>query len=368
MAASVLLNTGASIPPVGLGTWRAEPGLVGAAVCAAVKVGYRHIDCAPSYGNEKEVGLALEKLFRDGVVKREDLFVTSKLWYSNNAPQYVPEAIQTTLDELQLEYLDLYLIHGPIRLEKGSAPTPENSLPCDIPATWAAMEKLREAGKARAIGVNNFSCRKLEALLAVARMPPAVNQVECHPGWQQARLRELCRSAGVHLSVEHRSQLTAHHGTLPTGICSVVLAYSPLGSTAAAGVNAPSVLGHPVVTSIAGRLQRTTARLALRWGLQMGQSVLPKSTDEARIKENLDIFGWSIPEELMAEFSEIEQACSLHCSFLCIFAHLMFLFVRSCSYCCFSLYLPRPSRVPHHIDLFPWCKSSRLSCSEQSSE
>ncbi|CAN6337413.1 unnamed protein product [Urochloa humidicola] len=293
MAAYALLNTGASIPSVGLGTWHAEPGLVGGAVCAAVKAGYRHIDCAPSYGNEKQVGLALKKLFQDGVVKREDLFITSKLWYSNNAPQYVPEAIQTTLDDLQLEYLDLYLIHGPIRLKEGSAPSSENSLPCDIPATWAAMEKLHEAGKARAIGVSNFSCRKLEALLAAAaRVPPAVNQVECHPGWRQARLRELCRSAGVHLS-----------------------AYSPLGSPAAAGANAPSVLGHPVVASVAGRLQRTPAQVVLRWSLQMGQSVLPKSTDEARIEENLDIFGWSIPEEMMAEFSEIEQVKLLRAEF-----------------------------------------------------
>ncbi|GJN14593.1 hypothetical protein PR202_gb01438 [Eleusine coracana subsp. coracana] len=292
MAGSFALNTGATIPAIGLGTWHAQPGAVGDAVYAAVKAGYRQIDCAPSYGNEKEVGLALKKLFQDGVVQREDLFITSKLWYCNNAPEYVPEAIQTTLDDLQLEYLDLYLIHGPIRLKKGTAPLSENSLPCDIPATWAAMEKLHEAGKARAIGVSNFSCRKLDSLLAVARVPPAVNQVECHPGWQQAKLRDLCRSTGVHLS-----------------------AYSPLGSPAAAGVNAPSVLGHPVLTSIAHRLQRTPAQVALRWGLQMGQSVLPKSTDEARIKENLDVVDWCIPEELMAEMLEIEQVKLLRAEF-----------------------------------------------------
>jgi diketogulonate reductase-like aldo/keto reductase len=102
-------------------------------------------------------------------------------------------------------------IHGPIRLKKGSVPSSENSLPCDIPATWAAMETLHEAGRARAIGVSNFSCRKLEVLLAVARVPPAVNQVECHPGWRQAGLHELCRSAGVHLSVQHHHALPYRH-------------------------------------------------------------------------------------------------------------------------------------------------------------
>ncbi|KAK3138594.1 hypothetical protein QOZ80_5AG0370890 [Eleusine coracana subsp. coracana] len=162
--------------------------------------------------------------------------------------------------------------------------SPENLIRTDIPATWGAMEKLYDSGKARAIGVSNFTCKKLEDLFAVACVPPAVNQVECHLVWQQGKLRKLCQLKGVHLS-----------------------AFSPLGSPGSPGLNGPSVLSNPVVVSVAEILQKTPAQVALRWGIQMGHSVLPKSANEERIKENIDIFGWSIPEDLMTKFSQIKQ-------------------------------------------------------------
>ncbi|VAH08033.1 unnamed protein product [Triticum turgidum subsp. durum] len=219
-------------------------------------------------------------------------------------------------------------IHAPLRSKKGATPAPENFLPVDIPATWGAMEKLYASGKARAIGVSNFSCKRMEDLLAIASVPPAVNQVECHPGWQQMKLRELCQSKGVHLSVSFKHR--QYSGDFPSFSVTLVAtffkitplllfvvhnflllllqAYSPLGKHGSPGSMGPSFLSNPIVISVAEKLNKTPAQVALRWGLQMGQSVLPKSTNETRIKENLSIFDWSIPEDLMANFSEIQQA------------------------------------------------------------
>ncbi|KAL1648080.1 hypothetical protein SLS58_002407 [Diplodia intermedia] len=215
MSIPLPLNTGATIPALGLGTWQSEPGQVKAAVLHALKSGYRHIDCAYMYGNEGEVGEAFKEAFDAGIVKREDIFVTTKLWCTFHSR--VEENLDESLRRLGLDYVDLYLMHWPVPMNpKGNHPTipklPDGSRDLDkswsFIQTWKQLEELPAKGKAKAIGVANFSVPFLEALLKEAKITPAANQIENHPYLPQQEIVDFCKSKGIHIT-----------------------AYSPFGST-----------------------------------------------------------------------------------------------------------------------------------------
>ncbi|GAA5811047.1 hypothetical protein MFLAVUS_004476 [Mucor flavus] len=257
------LNNGVIMPAVGLGSWQSKPNEVYDAVLIAIKAGYRHIDTAYVYRNEKEVGLAIKNCG----VPREELFVTTKLWNTSHRPDLVESAMNASLENLQLDYVDLYLMHWPVafKASKSNFPKDENSNiildpTLDYIHTYAAMEKLVELGKARAIGVSNFNIEKLDRLLKNCKLPPAVNQVELHPYFSQPDLVDFCQKNGVH-----------------------VMAYSPLGSTGS------PVMEEPLVLDIAKRNNATPAQVLLSWGIRRGCSVIPKSVTPSRIISNFRV-------------------------------------------------------------------------------
>ncbi|KAJ5194130.1 Aldo/keto reductase subgroup [Penicillium cf. griseofulvum] len=258
------LNTGAEIPALGLGTWQSQPGEVARAVFHAIKVGYRHIDAALCYGNENEVGQGIKEAIDTGIVKREDLFVTTKLWCSYHAR--VEEGLEQSLKDLGLDYVDLYLMHWPLAMNpKGN----HNIFPKladgsrDIihshshVTTWKSMEKLVGTGKVKAIGVSNYSVKYLEELLPQATIVPAANQIENHPLLPQQEIVDFCNQAGIHIT-----------------------AYSPLGST-----GSPLFTAEPIV-AVAEKRGVTPATVLLSWHIARGSSVLAKSVTPARIEAN----------------------------------------------------------------------------------
>ena len=270
---TLTFDNGDAMPALGLGTWKSGPGEVGAAVVAALELGYRHIDCAWIYGNEAEVGQALHECLRRQIVARDDVWITSKLWCDAHAPEHVEPALRETLEALRLEYLDLYLMHWPIAVEKGIwIPQSVDEMIAleDLPVetTWRAMERLVDRGLCRHIGVSNFSVKKLSSLHSTARIKPAVNQVEMHPYLKQGPLIEYCR--------EHRIALTA---------------YSPFGSRDRAPAlkqpDEPDLFVDSTIVSIADAHGATPAQVILAWLLSRGVSTIPKSVNRARLTQNL---------------------------------------------------------------------------------
>ncbi|KAF7586700.1 hypothetical protein BBP40_008417 [Aspergillus hancockii] len=261
------LNTGAEIPALGLGTWQSAPGEVEKAVSHAISVGYRHIDGAFCYQNEEEVGKGIKDALASGKVKREDLFVTTKLWCTYHSR--VEEALDLSLKNLGLDYVDLYLVHWPLAMNpKGNHPLfpklADGSRDIDHShshvTTWKSMEKLIATGKTKAIGVSNYSKRYLEELLPQASIVPAVNQIENHPSLPQQEIVDFCKEKGIH-----------------------VTAYSPLGST-----GSPLFTAEPIV-EVAKRKGVTPATVLLSWHAARGSSVLAKSVTPSRIEDNRNL-------------------------------------------------------------------------------
>lgn len=261
------------MPALGLGTWKSQPGAVYEAVKAALQLGYRHLDCAPIYGNEKEIGAALAESIAAGVVRREEVWLTSKLWNDAHLPQDVVPALKKTLADLQTPYLDLFLIHWPVAFkpDAGFPESGEGFLSLEqapLEATWQAMEGAHALGLARHIGVSNFSVNKLQTLLKGAEQAPEMNQVELHPYLAQSELVDWCQARKIH-----------------------VTAYSPLGSPdrpdGLKRPDEPVLLKDPVVLRVSERFQCTPAQVLLAWVVARGLAVIPKSVSPTRMAINL---------------------------------------------------------------------------------
>ena len=263
MESRITLNDGSKIPVLGLGVWQAAAGKeTRKAVSFALESGYRLIDTAKLYGNERDVGVAV----RESGIPREEIFITTKLWNSDQGFESALRAFEGSRRELGLDYVDLYLIHWPEpRLRHES---------------WKALLKIREQGLARSIGVSNYTIPHLEELLPTTPIPPSVDQVEFHPFLYQRELLEYCQ--------KHRIQLEA---------------YSPL--------TRGHRLKHPVITEIAATYGRTPAQILIRWSLQHGLVVIPKSVRPERIRENADVFGFEIKAPDMARLDALDERSHL---------------------------------------------------------
>lgn len=301
---SQMINvTGQQMPAVGLGLWKIDSKCVAETVYEAIKRGYRHLDSAADYGNEKQVGEGIARALADGLCKREDLWITSKLWNTFHRKEHVQAACERSLSDLGLDYFDLYLIHFPIALQYVDFdqryppewiydPNAEN--PCmvldsvPLSETWAAMEELVEIKLARKIGICNYTAVLLHDLMSYARIKPAMLQIESHPYLTQESLIRTAQSYNI-----------------------AVTAFSPLGALSYVSLdmasNEDSVLQQSAVVSIAKRLGVTPAQVVLRWGIQRGTAIIPKTSRAERLDENIALADFSLTDDDMQAISALNR-------------------------------------------------------------
>ncbi|TAK37361.1 MAG: aldo/keto reductase [Saprospiraceae bacterium] len=286
-------TNGDAMPMLGLGTWLSKKGEVYDAIREAIKIGYRHFDCAAIYGNEPEIGDALHDAMKSGEAKRAELWITSKLWNTAHRKHQVQPALEKTLRDLRLDYLDLYLIHWPVVL-KEEAQLPfraEDFYTLDevpVSETWEGMEAVCEKALCRHIGVANFNIKKLEKLIARATLRPELNQIEMHPLLQQKDMLEFCKQEKMHLT-----------------------AYSPLGARGnprAPGAPAkPDMFEHPVIAGIAEKHGCPPAQVMIQWGIARGTAVIPKSVNPERLRSNFEASNLQLSEEDMAGIAGLDR-------------------------------------------------------------
>jgi len=303
MARAIMkLNNGLTIPSIGLGTWLGAKGQVGAAVKLALECGYKHLDCADIYRNEDEIGEFMSMVFKEGKVKREDIFVTSKLWVTDmGSKEDILDACKLTLKNLQLDYLDMYLIHLPSHLQKdipgrfpGSPDLKKYIIGYNADnyhEAWKGMEQLVDQGLVKTIGVSNLHSKQIEDLMSrEVRITPAVNQVELHPYLPQHKLAETCKKYDIMLQ-----------------------AFSPLGTpgrpVGEKREGDPVLLEDTVISKIATKHNCTPAQVLIAWAVERNTNCLVKSVSESRIKENLAAGEVKLDKEDMESISNIDTRC-----------------------------------------------------------